>query len=263
MRLAADPWATRIDRADALAAEGDSGAALVGFYGRLLRAQKRVDDALTARPPTGEIEDDLETVLDSATPLLKMVGEWGPDPLAAKARALAGGAASRLREELLEYWRARSDRLFFSKALLQPYAEQLARDPTRVIAGVDGAPDGRCPRCGGVPQLAIIEGDSSIAGEGGARSLQCATCLATWPFQRLRCPACGNEDERRLGYYQSPTFPYVRVDACEACGRYLKTIDLGRHGLAVPLVDEIASATLDVWATDRGYVKIELNLIGL
>jgi formate dehydrogenase maturation protein FdhE len=43
----------------------------------------------------------------------------------------------------------------------------------------------------------------------------------------------------------------------------LKTIDLGRLGLAVPLVDEVAGATLDVWARSHGYEKIELNLVGL
>jgi hypothetical protein len=31
----------------------------------------------------------------------------------------------------------------------------------------------------------------------------------------------------------------------------------------VPLVDEVAAAPLDLWASERGYVKIELNLVGL
>ena len=35
------------------------------------------------------------------------------------------------------------------------------------------------------------------------------------------------------------------------------------QGVAVPLVDEVAGAPLDVWASDHGYVKIELNLVGL
>ena len=49
----------------------------------------------------------------------------------------------------------------------------------------------------------------------------------------------------------------------EHCGRYLKSIDISKAGLAVPLVDEIAGASLDVWAVEHGYTKIELNLIGL
>jgi len=53
------------------------------------------------------------------------------------------------------------------------------------------------------------------------------------------------------------------VDACDTCKRYLKTVDLTRLGLAVPLVDEVAGAPLDVWARERGYEKLELNLVGL
>jgi formate dehydrogenase maturation protein FdhE len=77
------------------------------------------------------------------------------------------------------------------------------------------------------------------------------------------CPSCGSEDERTLGYYLSPTWPHVRVETCDQCGRYLKGIDLGRSGLAVPLVDEVAAASLDLWASEHGYEKIELNLVGL
>ncbi len=33
-------------------------------------------------------------------------------------------------------------------------------------------------------------------------------------------------------------------------------------GIAVP-VDEVAGASLDLWALERGYQKIELNLVGL
>ena len=43
----------------------------------------------------------------------------------------------------------------------------------------------------------------------------------------------------------------------------MKSVDLSRLGLAVPLVDEVAGAPLDLWARERGYEKIELNLVGL
>jgi formate dehydrogenase maturation protein FdhE len=33
-------------------------------------------------------------------------------------------------------------------------------------------------------------------------------------------------------------------------------------GLAVPLVDEVATAALDVWAMERGFNKISPNLMG-
>jgi formate dehydrogenase maturation protein FdhE len=40
-------------------------------------------------------------------------------------------------------------------------------------------------------------------------------------------------------------------------------VDLTRLGFAIPLVDEVAAAALDVWANEHGYAKIELNLVGL
>ena len=111
--------------------------------------------------------------------------------------------------------------------------------------------------------MSILEAAAATSVDGSTRQLLCATCLTTWPFRRVVCPSCGEEDERKLAYYHSPVMAHVRVDACDSCRRYLKTIDLGRLGLAVPLVDEVAGASLDVWAREHGYEKIELNLLGL
>ena len=82
-------------------------------------------------------------------------------------------------------------------------------------------------------------------------------------MRRVLCAHCGEEDERRLGYFHAPDFDHVRVDACETCRQYIKTVDLTKLGLAVPLVDEVASAVLDLWARERGYTKVTPNLIGL
>ena len=43
----------------------------------------------------------------------------------------------------------------------------------------------------------------------------------------------------------------------------MKAVDLRLLGDAVPLVDEIASVELDVWAAERGLSKIRLNVLGL
>jgi FdhE protein len=91
----------------------------------------------------------------------------------------------------------------------------------------------------------------------------CAKCLSVWPFRRAVCAQCGEEEPSKLAYFQSPTHDYIRVEACETCKHYLKGIDLTRFGKAQPLVDEVAAAPLDLWATEHGYTKIELNLVGL
>jgi FdhE protein len=99
--------------------------------------------------------------------------------------------------------------------------------------------------------------------DGTGRSLSCSLCLTRWPFRRVLCASCGEEREVKLGYFQSPAYGHVRIEACDSCQRYLKGIDLSRLGIAVPLVDEVAAAPLDLWAREQGYVKIELNLVGL
>ena len=55
----------------------------------------------------------------------------------------------------------------------------------------------------------------------------------------------------------------MRIDACDRCHRYIKTIDLSKDGLAVPCVDDIASVSLDLWARDGGYTRIKNNVLGI
>ena len=73
----------------------------------------------------------------------------------------------------------------------------------------------------------------------------------------------GDEDKDRLPVYTAEEFPYIRVETCDTCRVYLKSIDLTRHGLAVPEVDELASVSLDLWAREKGYTKLQHNLFGM
>jgi FdhE protein len=258
-----DSWDSRIQRAEQLAGAGGAAASLLAFYTRLLREQQAVYDSLgRGRRPSGRLADDLPLFERSAVRLLRAVAGRVPAQLAEEARRLESAAA--VAGELLAQWSEPSDRRFFAKAILQPYAQWLvdAGIPPRerVLAPVEN----RCPHCGGLPQLSILDAASAtMSADGSGRRLLCAFCLAAWPFRRILCPWCGEEDERKIGYFESPELGYQRVDACETCRHYLKSIDLSRLGLAVPLVDEVAGAPLDIWAREQGYEKIELNLMGL
>ena len=256
----ADAWERRIRRADQLAAIEGPSVPLVTFYGRLLRAQKTIYRSFNGDSLSGVIEQDRARVVERRSALLDAVIGYGPPPLALEARRLIDSAAAATEVLLVNYWRNRSDCDFFAKALVQPYGQWLADHGIAVARESEPAAN-RCPRCGGAPQLAILEASAPDA--GGSRLLLCATCLTTWPFPRVACPSCGEQDERQLGYFHTPAFDHVRLDACQRCRRYLKAIDLGRLGLADPLVDEIAAAPLDAWAREHDYHKIELNLVGL
>jgi FdhE protein len=63
--------------------------------------------------------------------------------------------------------------------------------------------------------------------------------------------------------YTASDFDYVRVEACDSCRGYIKAIDLTKNGLAVPVVDELATVALDVWAGEKGYIKLMPNLLAL
>ena len=257
-----ESWDRRISRADQLASERGPAASLLTFYARLLRRQRDVYDAVKTRA-LRSLDRDLVYIGPAASALLREVAEQGPDPLAADARTLRANGESAIVDVLSAYWREPDDRQFFAKAILQPYAQCLAEQGVAAAGRELSHADNRCPRCGGAPQLSVLENAGAGQGEGGSRQLLCATCLTAWPFRRVLCPHCGEGDERRLGYFHSQMFDHVRLDACESCHRYVKSIDLARFGLAVPIVDEVAGAALDLWARDHGYEKIELNLVGL
>jgi formate dehydrogenase maturation protein FdhE len=251
-------WDAAIARADAL------GAPLT-FVAALLRLQRRIYTRVqTATVPhtaasglSGDLAVDLPLLRSSLPPLLDLAASQGPEPLAREAGELRLADPKAIDRMLIDHWR-RTPASLIAKALLQPYARALADVRIKPADRDRIQPDQRCPFCGGLPQLAVLQAE-------GPRQLQCATCLTVWPLQRTLCPQCGEQDERRLGYFHAAdsAFPHVRVEVCATCEHYLKAVDLGILGVAVPIVDEIAAAPLDTWARDQKLTKIERNLAGL
>jgi FdhE protein len=255
-------WDKQIDRADELAAEASGSKELLAFYAQLLRAQQQIYESLRSRRdwlPSGDLEIDLPAV--SSTGLLESVVQHGPASLAEEARELLAAEPGVIAGKLVEYWRNPTDTQFFAKSILQPYTRWLAETTTTPIGRELAGGERACPFCGGRPQLSFLQSKEGGA-ESGNRDLLCASCLASWEFRRVVCANCGEEQPAKLGYFQSPEFDHIRIEACDSCQHYLKGIDLTRLGFAVPLVDEIYGAPLDLWAREHGYTKIELNLVG-
>jgi FdhE protein len=67
----------------------------------------------------------------------------------------------------------------------------------------------------------------------------------------------------KLAVYSAEEFSHVRVEACDTCRYYIKTVNLTKDGRAVPVVDELATIPLNLWATEHGYVKLQNNLLGI
>jgi FdhE protein len=144
---------------------------------------------------------------------------------------------------------------FIPRAFLQPYAEfcvaQISRAPVVVAPRV-------CPLCGSRPLLGVLRPE----GDGGKRFLLCAFCSEEWEFRRLLCPTCGEEAENKLPVYTAEQLPHIRVEACDTCKFYLRTIDLTKDGHAVPLVDDLAAIPLTLWAHEHSYSRLQPNLLG-
>jgi FdhE protein len=63
--------------------------------------------------------------------------------------------------------------------------------------------------------------------------------------------------------FQSDRHAAVRLETCETCRAYTKSIDLTQDARAIPEVDDLASLSMDLWAAEQGYTRVEPSLAGL
>jgi len=258
-------WGRRIERAIDLAEQHPSTAEILIFYRRILDFQQTLYEiasrpALAAGGETAFLEQlDFDAAIRQLPALLSLVRKVGTSKLAREAARLGQATSAEPRQMLHEFVNTpdgddTTPRSFFARVLLQPLAEHLAAQ-TPSPAGFSGS---RCPVCGARPLVAVLRPE----GDGGKRFLVCSFCLTEWEFRRILCPVCGEEDHAKLPRYTADGISAVRVEACDTCHYYLKSVDMTVDGLAVPLVDEVATTPLDVWATEHGYKKVSLNLMG-
>ena len=144
---------------------------------------------------------------------------------------------------------------FLARAFLEPYAEFRAAETARAPLVMTMR---LCPLCGARPLLGVLRPE----GDGGKRYLLCSFCSQEWEFRRILCPTCGEEAEGKLPVYVAEQLPHMRMEACDTCRFYLRTVDLTKDGRAVPLVDDLAAIPLTLWAHEKGYSRLQPNLLG-
>lgn len=265
-----DAWQRRTKRAEELARQYPFAAEILGFYAEVVRFQKDLYQQLEASSrQTNQTQaqlagpPELGPLVARFRPFLAMAAKNGPAPLAAVARELDAASDDERLHLLNAFWdRFEGSDLpagpdqFFARAFLQPYAEFVR---LRSDMHWNGYTQSLCPFCGRPPGLGVLR----PLGDGGQRSLVCSFCLAEWEFRRIVCAGCGEENHGKLPVYTAEEVPHVRVECCDTCRRYLKTVDMTKNGLAEPVVDEIAAVPLDLWAQERGYTKLQPNLMQL
>jgi len=261
------------------------------FYGYLLERQEVVfraarewlgacQAALATRPkgplvdlaalgealPAGEVRCFIEDVRPRATPVLGQLASRLAAENDGLERALRLFARGEPLDELSEQLGCAPVALeFFPRAFMEPVAEAAlhmvsaaAQRGSTVVSAIAGAT--RCPWCGWRPQVSVLADDSEIRGR---RRLICGLCHGEWAYPRATCPGCGEADATKLTHHVSEKWPHVRIEACAGCGAYLKAVDLRADGMAVPIVDDVASVELDLWADEHGLKKLQRNLLGL
>jgi FdhE protein len=273
-------WDVRIARARELAAKFPAAAEGLQFYIHVAQFQKSLyadledqcgTEQVVRDPGTLRREMDLFVLLPRFAAFLAIIEKNAPVPLGRAAAALHSDGGNRWQGTLTRFWEFEQQHdsgstgasdseseanTLLSWTFLQPYAEYLAdytaHSPIHATPRV-------CPLCLSKPLVGALRQE----GDGGKRSLICSLCATEWHYRRLVCPGCGEEDVHKLAVYSAKEIPSVRVEACESCHTYIKTVDLTKDGNAVPVVDELATIPLNLWAQEHSYEKIHTNLLGI
>jgi formate dehydrogenase maturation protein FdhE len=220
-------WAARIKRARTLAGARLEARAALAFYAELAALQHA-----------------LAHNHDTADAALKEYLEWlqrnAPPPVAEASIGIE--AAATPWSSLLETYSTTDDaRAFIIEGLLQAF------------------PPAPCPYCSGSPVVSVLR----EAAHGSRRSYVCPVCLTESAAPRLGCLNCGETDVDKLPIFRTENTDPARIDACDSCHGYVKTIDLTRDALACLIADDLASVSLDLWAREQGYQRVRPNLLRL
>ncbi|MEK6226906.1 MAG: formate dehydrogenase accessory protein FdhE [Chloroflexota bacterium] len=263
MTLLAEPTTTypqRRERARELGVRFAFAEQPLALYLAIVDAQERVFERARAdRPPR---EDLAAYVVRTALPGIMEVA------VAAGTETLREATLLRFHEAdlegLIEAWldgdETSGTDTFLARASTQPVLEALPELAAQLRSA--DANDRCCPRCGGLPQVAVFPetGEALLTAQ---RTLVCSRCANEWTLSRMTCASCGETSGAKMPILSDvDLFPHLRIDACEICRRYLITVDQRKDPRAVPVVDELVALPLDLVAAERGYTKIARNLMG-
>jgi FdhE protein len=110
---------------------------------------------------------------------------------------------------------------------------------------------GFCFVCGAIASLGELQGNDQVM------HLRCGQCGADWPFRRLLCLYCGNEDHNTQKYlYPENEREKMHVEVCEKCKGYIKVIaSFAPTPAELLTVEDLATLHLDYLAQEQGYLR--------
>ena len=255
---------------------------ILEFYGRVFDAQEKCKGHLKLEPL--KLSEELQTVkareqfpliavegfnydskesTDLFLALSRLALEANPD-LSKAATVIMAAAGEAIKPEALFDGLLKGD-----EALFENLAEELKIDTTVLgfltynsikpslcacadqlaayLDRTDPWQQGYCPVCGSAPILSLLEDE-------GRRKLVCSFCWHLWPAKRVQCPYCDGSGSEDLHYFYSEAEKDIRVDLCDKCQKYIKTIDTRKTTrLIYPPLEHIATMHLDIKAQEMGF----------
>jgi len=118
-----------------------------------------------------------------------------------------------------------------------------------------------CPVCGSIPAISELRVVTSTGIEGGVsegaeRIVYCSFCSTEWRVNRMGCSFCDNTESEDLQYFYVEGDEGHRIDTCEKCKKYMKTMDIRNIGHQVILsLEDMATLHLDIIAEEKGYKR--------
>jgi FdhE protein len=147
--------------------------------------------------------------------------------------------------------------VFLAFAALAPSIETAAEELSEKLPDMKAPQVGTCPICGSLPLI------SSLREKEGFRHATCSFCRHEYRIKRIACPVCGEEDQKKLTFFTVEEEPGFRVDVCDSCKTYIKTIDFrALDRIAMPVLDDLDSLALDYVAAGQGYKRATLSAWG-
>jgi FdhE protein len=140
---------------------------------------------------------------------------------------------------------------------IRPSVEHNAAQLATLISEDSSWEKGYCPICGSQAGLSVLK-------EEGRRNFICHFCYHRWTAQRIYCPYCQNRDGEHLHYIYAEEEKGYRIDICDSCRMYIKTVDIREldHAFYPPL-EQISTLHLDMKANEKGYHSPLLNQKGV
>lgn len=205
---------------------------------RLLGALAESVDALASLPQWFAALSDHERAARTAD---WFAAAWRDDRAAMQRLS----AQARVDAEVLHWSGRHLARPFFQHLATPLRGHELLREQWSGTAG--------CPHCGGTPRF------GRYAHAEGQRFLWCDLCDLEWYFPRITCAFCLNQNHQTLGYLkieEDQEYRNNRIDVCEECHGYLRSVDERERpeGVQVDyLIEDVGSLELCLAAEREGY----------